>query len=249
LALRLGREVVAAGEVVADPLRLQLGERHHRADRLQQPHEEHVVYPWMKHAPEQRQVVSRRRDQIRIEEREADLVARAVHDDVGVDLASVGEPHGALGQLRDVRLGRDLAVGDAREHVVGHRGMGLAEAMVGLGKAVALHVTHHQPEHRCLRAPAHRVRDARRGRHRVERPSEDVLGDDQAPRRAARWVWRATNDASTAMSMAELPMPSTTTDLPRNCSGSSPVYWCECNCSPANRSCPGNAGSGQRGSQ
>ncbi len=70
-----------------------------------------------------------------------------------------------------------------------------------------------------------------------------------APRRAARYVRRARNDDSTAMSIAELPIPSTTTWRSRNSSGSSPVYACECICTPAKRSCPGNGGSGPRGSQ
>jgi hypothetical protein len=49
------------------------------------------------------------------------------------------------------------------------------------------------------------------------------LGSTHAPRRAARCTDAAVNDASTAMSMAELPMPSTTTCLSRKNPGSSPV--------------------------
>ena len=40
-----------------------------------------------------------------------------------------------------------------------------------------------------------------------------------APRRIARYVSSATREDSTAMSVAELPMPSTTTRLPANTSG------------------------------
>ena len=40
-----------------------------------------------------------------------------------------------------------------------------------------------------------------------------------APRRMARYVAAASRDASTAMSVAELPMPSTTTRLPWRTSG------------------------------
>jgi hypothetical protein len=44
------------------------------------------------------------------------------------------------------------------------------------------------------------------------------FGVIQAPRRAARYVDFATELDSTAMSIALLPMPSTTTFLPRSCS-------------------------------
>ena len=57
------------------------------------------------------------------------------------------------------------------------------------------------------------------------------------------------NEASTAMSIAELPIPSTTTVLSRKNAGSSPRYSCECICTPSKTSLPGNAGSGQRASQ
>ena len=69
----------------------------------------------------------------------------------------------------------------------------------------------------------------------------------QAPRRAARSVRSVTSETSTAMSMAEFPMPSTTTFLPSKPCVS--TYSCECIWRPANVSAPGNAGSGQRGSQ
>ena len=48
------------------------------------------------------------------------------------------------------------------------------------------------------------------------------LGTIQAPRRAARKTRSAVWVASTAMSIAELPMPSTTTRLPAKNVGSSP---------------------------
>ena len=75
-----GGQRVAAGEVVADPLGLRLGERHGRAQRLQERDEVEPGQLGMKDAPEQREVVVRRGDQRRVEEREADLVARAVDD-------------------------------------------------------------------------------------------------------------------------------------------------------------------------
>ena len=75
------------------------------------------------------------------------------------------------------------------------------------------------------------------------------LGITHAPRRAARYVARAWKEDSTAMSIAELPMPSTTTRLSRKNAGSSPRYSWAWICTPRNRSWPGNAGSGQRGSQ
>ena len=48
----------------------------------------------MEDAPEQLDVVVGRGEEVVVEEREADLVARAVHHDVGVHLAAVGEADG-----------------------------------------------------------------------------------------------------------------------------------------------------------
>ena len=78
------------------------------------------------------------RDEILVEERERDLVARAVDDDVGVDaLPSTNRTCAPVERL-DVRLRRDRAVLDAVEDPAGDRRVGLAEPVVGLGQPVAL---------------------------------------------------------------------------------------------------------------
>ena len=59
---------------------------------------------------------------------------------------------------------------------------------------------------------------------------------------------RETRDVSTAMSVAELPIPSTST-LRSTKRSSGSRYQCEWSCSPANDSWPGNGGSGYFGSQ
>src|SRR5215218_318104 len=63
---------VLAAQVGSDPLSLRLRQRHDRAEWLQQPDKEDVVDLGMEDAAEQRQVVVRRADQARVEERERD---------------------------------------------------------------------------------------------------------------------------------------------------------------------------------
>ena len=109
------REARSARRGVADPLRLELGERHHRAERLQQPDEEERRGRRGGTRAGTAADRCRARRSGRVEERERDLVARAVDDDVGLLLGAVGEAHACARQLRDVRLRRDLAVREARE--------------------------------------------------------------------------------------------------------------------------------------
>ena len=135
----VGQQVLAA-EVVGDPLPLRLGERHDRAERLEQPDEQDVGVVRMEDAPEQLDVVVGRGDEVLVEERERDLVARAVDDDVGLDAAAVGELDLVAVEARDVRLGRDRAVREAVEDAPGDGRVRLAEAVVGLRQAVVLHV-------------------------------------------------------------------------------------------------------------
>ena len=126
--------------------------------------------------------------------------------------------------------------------------MRLAEAVVGLRQAVVLGML---PTSACgaSLADPRRIANGMRGSSASwssGRPN-DVLRED--PRAAAggevtcarRRSWR-----STAMSIALLPIPSTTTRLPA--SGPRPVVV-GVDLLPSKSSRPGNAGSGQRGSQ
>jgi hypothetical protein len=61
----------------------------------------------------QEDLVVRRRQEVGVEEREGQLVARAVHDEVGVDARAVGEVDPVALEAVDVRLGHDRAVGQA----------------------------------------------------------------------------------------------------------------------------------------
>ena len=173
-----GGQRVAAGQVVADPLRLRLGERHRRPQRLQQGDEVQAGQRGMEDAPVEREVVAGRGDQRGVEEREADLVAGAVDDDVRALLAAVLEDHGARRQPREVRLGRDVAVREPREDRVADRGVRLERAVVGLGQAVALHRPDRGAQRRLHEALADRERHPRLGHELVERAAEDVLRDD-----------------------------------------------------------------------
>ena len=135
----------------------------------------------MEDAPEQLDVVVGRRDEVLVEERERDLVARAVDDEVGLDARAVGELDLVLVQAGDVRLGRDRAVGQPVEDPARDRRVRLAELVVGLLEAVVLHpadrLAHHQPERLLLDLE----RDPRVGEHlvaAVDGLGADVLGED-----------------------------------------------------------------------
>ena len=75
------------------------------------------------------------------------------------------------------------------------------------------------------------------------------LGMIHAPRRAARYVCAATKLASTAMSIAELPIPSTTTVLSRKKPRVVALVVVRVHLHALERVAPGKAGSGQRASQ
>ena len=129
------RQRVLALEVLGDPAALRLGERHHRAERLQQADEEEVRDLGMEDAAVELDPVVLRRDEVLVEERERDLVARAVDDDVGVDARAVLELDRVPVETADVRLDLDRPVGDAVEDAAGDRRVRLAEGVVGLRKA------------------------------------------------------------------------------------------------------------------
>ena len=189
------RQRVLAAQVRGDPLPLRLRERHDRAERLQQPDEEDVVDVRVEDAAEQRQVVVRRADQVRIEERERHLVAGAPHDRVDLLDRAVLEAHAVAQQLGDVRLVADLAVRDAVEEVGGDRRMRVAEVVVRSRQAVVLHLADADAvearEDRLAEGPRQRAGELVDA-DLVERAAEQVLGDDV--RAAARGQPRRVRD-------------------------------------------------------
>ena len=116
-----------------------------------------------------------------VEEREADPVARAVHDQVGLLLAAVGVAHTVARELGDLRLDRDRAVGEPVEDPRGDRRVGLPEAVVGQRQPVAVHRAHRQAGDDLHSAQQPRERQAARAHPRVERAAEDVLGHHVDP--------------------------------------------------------------------
>jgi hypothetical protein len=119
--------------VVGDELGLALGDRHDRPERLDEPDEVDPRHVGMEDVLVQRDLVVGRRQELGVEEREAQLVARAVDDEVGVDARAVGEVDPVALEAVDVRLRRDRPVREAVEDPAGDRGMRLAELVVGLG--------------------------------------------------------------------------------------------------------------------
>ena len=86
----------------------------------------------MEHAAEERQVVLLCGEEVLVEERERDLVAGAVDDDVGLLRGPVGEADAVAFEALDVRLRRDLAVVQAAEDLARDGRVRLADAVVGL---------------------------------------------------------------------------------------------------------------------
>ena len=195
-----------------DPVRLRLGQGHRRAQRLQQRQEEHVVDLGMEHPAVQRQVVVGGRDQVLVEEREGDLVAGAVDDEVDVLLdRAIGEAHRRALERRDVRLGHDLAVGHAREDVVGDRRVGLADEVVGLGQPERRRAADHALDQLVHPALAQREGDARVDRELVRRLAEEVVGDDPGPAPCGQ----AASARSPARPRPRCPWPSSPCPAPR----------------------------------
>ncbi len=120
------------------PCPLSLGERHDRSQRLEESGEEHVGDVGVDDPAEKLDAVLGGRDEVLLEEREGDLVARAVHHHVGLHRAAVREPDPSRGERLDVRLRGDGAVLDAVEDAPGDGRVGLAEAMVRLRQPVPL---------------------------------------------------------------------------------------------------------------
>ena len=101
--------------------------------------------------------------------------------------------------------------------------MRLERAVVGLRQPVALHVADGGAQRR--RVKRWRTANGTRGVVTIwssGRPNT-YFGTTHAPRRAARKTRSADWLASTAMSIAELPIPSTTTRLSGKSDGSSPM--------------------------
>ena len=85
---------------IGDPFRLRLGQRHDRAERLDEPDEVEARVRGNDPAVEGNPVLGRR-DEVRVEERKGDLVTRAVDDEVDLLLAAVREPdRTAAGEAR-----------------------------------------------------------------------------------------------------------------------------------------------------
>ena len=164
ISARGGQRVLARAGRSATQLALRLGQRHDRAERLQQPDEEDVRRcPGGRRGGTASISVVGRGDEVLVEERERDLVARAVDDDVGVTRRAVGEHDAVAVEARDVRLRRDRRRArcgrGCRPETVG---CASPKRVVGLGQPVALHVARRamQDQPRMIRC-ADRERDAR----------------------------------------------------------------------------------------
>ena len=135
-------------------------------------------------APVERDPVVGSRDQRRVEEREADLVAGAVDRQVDLLLAAVDEADRPAARERvDVRLHGDVAVADPRQQVGGDRRVRLDELVVGLREAEVLRMAGGELEHAPVEQPQQRQRQpgGERVAELVRGLALEVLGDDPGP--------------------------------------------------------------------
>ena len=180
--LRLFRQGVAALEVVGGELGLPLGDRHDRAERLDQsdevqPGHRRVEHPFV----EPDLVVSAGVKKVTAEEGERDLVSGAVDHQVGRDAAAVGEDHGVAVEPLDGGLRDNGAVGQPVEHPAGHGRVCLGELVVGLLEAVARHRSRGRAHEQPGDGPADPGRDLLVPGDLVVGLAEDVLGNDVHP--------------------------------------------------------------------
>src|SRR5205807_20336 len=118
------------GEPPAGELGLALGEREDRRYRLAESDEAEVVKPRLEHPLVQRQDIARCRDELRIEEWEADLVAGRIDDRVDPLDASVAEPDSIAEQLGHIGLGDSVARAEPQQQLAGDGRMGLQEVVI-----------------------------------------------------------------------------------------------------------------------
>ena len=122
-----------AGEVFRDPPGLGFRHGHEGAKWLHEPDERQVGDVGWEHLMKEIDTVVDGVDDVGVEEREAHVVAGAVHHGVRIHLRPVGEAHAVAGQRCDVRLGNDSTHPDALHDPLADRRMRLPEAMIRLG--------------------------------------------------------------------------------------------------------------------
>jgi hypothetical protein len=127
----------AALKQVRHPLRLDLGDRHERPDRLDEPDEIQPGPPGRDDPPVQGDVVAACAGQGFIEEREADLVAGAVDHHVDRLGAAVHEADAVPVETVNGGLDDDVAVIQPAEQAVRHRGGSAQHWPVGPGQPVS----------------------------------------------------------------------------------------------------------------
>ena len=143
-----------------------------------QPDEEEAVELGVDDAAVERDAVVGRVQELVVEEREGDLVARAVDDQVELLGGAVHELDGApAGKARDVRLDLDVAVAQPGKEVGRDGGVGLRELVVGL---------------RAGRSPSARRRPSSRVRPRRKRWTASGRRLRERPAPARRWAWTPT---------------------------------------------------------
>ncbi len=176
--LRLGWQGRAALKQICHPLRLDLGYRHHRADRLDEPDE---VQPGQLRRDDpvvQGDLAVLGADEGFVEERKADLVSGAVDHRVDLLGAAVGEVDAILVEPVNVGPDDDVAVIEPAEQAVRHRRRSAQHLAIRPGQPVFRHRAlgdAHQQRHREPLHPERRPRAQAHERQMIGGHAEQVF--------------------------------------------------------------------------
>ena len=173
------RQRVAPRQQLADQPRLRLRQRHRRPQRLQQADEEQIVLARPRQPPPQGQVVARRRQEARVEEREAELVPGAADDHVGTDRGPVCETHHPALEPLDPGLGHNVAAAEPHEQVLADRRVRGERRVVRAGQAEPPRGPDQRPQEDLRRQALHPPGHERVGQPElVQGPAEQIVRHD-----------------------------------------------------------------------
>jgi len=170
-----------AFQQVRDPLRLGLGHRHDRPDRLDEPDEVQAGQRWCDDAAVERDPAVAGADQRLAQERKTDLVPRAVDHHVDLLGAAVAEADAVPLEPVDGGLDDDLTTPQPAQQAVRDRQWPAQQPVTGLGQPVLRHVTPgdpHQQRHGTAPQPQRQHRARAQQRQAVGRPAGQVPRDD-----------------------------------------------------------------------
>src|SRR5581483_2008293 len=177
--LFIGWQGVLAQQVLAHPDALQFGQRHDRAQRLEQAEEEDIAILRMENAMEELQLVVLRLNHFRLKEWERHFVAGAIDNRVELLARPVAEDDAIAIELLDIGLHFHPPVSNTREDIRTDCRMGMQRLMIGFGESILCQVSHleaqNHPHQLALDNGGEPLREDRR---LIQRFAEQIFRDD-----------------------------------------------------------------------